>query len=76
VFGERLGFGQLLEGAATRLRVAASSRAELLVSLVQVLRELLDDLGLARRAQPQPGEMRAQMSTGLSMVLRVADRQA
>ena len=44
---------ELLEREAPRVFRRGTLRAQLCVTIVEVLRELLDDLGLARRAEPQ-----------------------
>ena len=52
---------QLGDGEPLGLGVAGAAGAQLLVPLVEVLRQLVDDLGLARRPQPQRGQPRPQV---------------
>ena len=55
------GFAQFLQHQTTRLALSRSPRAEFLVSLVKMLRQLFDDFRLPLGTQSEPGEMRVQM---------------
>ena len=56
-----LGFAQFLQRQTTRLAFKGSSLAELLISLVEMLRQLFDDLRLPLRPQSQAAEASAQI---------------
>ena len=53
---------ELLERQPPRVIGRGAFGAQLLVAVVEVLRELLDDLGFARRAEPQRREPGAQIA--------------
>jgi hypothetical protein len=58
---ERVRLAQLFERESARVGLADAGIAELLIPLVEVLRQLFDDLGFASRAQSQRGEARSQL---------------
>ena len=58
---ERVGFEQFVNRQAKRHVVALAVGAQLVEPFVEVLRQLLDDLGLARRAQAERRQSRAKV---------------
>ncbi len=61
---------QLLEGQPPRNGVVRALGAQLLVAVVEVLRQLVDDLRLARSAEPQLRQARAQLFPPVLSCLR------
>jgi hypothetical protein len=59
---ERVGFAQLREGDLPRLVLADPSLDQLLVTRVEMLRQLLDDFALARRIETKTGKALAHVS--------------
>ena len=57
---QRIGLAQFPDCDATRLVVRDSGGAELVVSLVGILRQLFDDLRFAGGTEPQRSEPRPQ----------------
>ena len=62
---------QLLESKAARLCFAGAGIPQLLIALVEMLRELFDDLRFAGGTQSQRGESRSQVDGPIDAALRV-----
>jgi hypothetical protein len=58
---ERVKIEQFLDREPPRVGVAPATAQQLLIALIEMLRQLLDDLLLARGAQSQWRETRAQV---------------
>jgi hypothetical protein len=58
---KRVRLEQLLDRETPRVGVAGATAPELLIALVEMLRQLFDDLRLARGDQSQLGETLAQV---------------